>query len=73
MSLFGCIQPEVLRELINGDGNGDDSTGKWARFLFCRLPARPLTLIDRDPTREEIDALVGAERTLQQYAEAAYR
>ena len=73
VSLFGCIQPEVLRELINGDGNGDDSTGKWARFLFCRLPARPLTLIDRDPTREEIDALVGAERTLQQYAEAAYR
>ena len=33
VSLFGC-KPEVLRELINGDGNGDDSTGKWARFLL---------------------------------------
>ena len=73
VSLFGCIQPEVLRELINGDGNGDDSTGKWARFLFCRLPARPLVLVDEDPTPAEIDALLEAERTLQQYAEAAYR
>ena len=73
VSLFGCIQPEVLRELINGDGNGDDSTGKWARFLFCRLPARPLALVDEDPTRAEIDALMEAESTLQHYAETAYR
>lgn len=73
VSLFGCIQPEVLRELINGGGDGDDSTGKWARFLFCRLPARPLVLMDADPTQAEIDALTEAERTLQHYAEAAYR
>jgi CRISPR-associated protein Cmr3 len=73
VSLFGCIQPEVLRELINSDGDGDDSTGKWARFLFCRLPARPLALMDADPTQAEIDALMAAERMLQKYAEAAYR
>ena len=40
---------------------------------FFRLPARPLVLVDEDPTPAEIDALLEAERTLQQYAEAAYR
>ena len=46
VSIFGNIQPDLLRELINGQ----DSTGKFARFLFCRVPAKALLLDDDDPT-----------------------
>jgi hypothetical protein len=36
VSIYGGIQPEVLRALIK-DG---DPTGKWARFIFSPLPQR---------------------------------
>ena len=64
VSIFGNIQPELLRELINGE----DSTGKFARFLFCRVPAKALLLTDDDPTDEEWDAHQRAQQTLRDYA-----
>ena len=64
VSIFGNIQPEVLRELINGE----DTTGKFARFLFCRVPSKALLLSDEDPTDEEWDAHESAQRKLRYYA-----
>ncbi len=49
VSLYGNIQPAKLRSLINGE----DATGKFARFLFVRVSARPLQLRVDDPTAEE--------------------
>ena len=69
VSIFGNIQPDLLRELINGQ----DSTGKFARFLFCRVPAKALLLDDDDPTDEEWDAFEKAQSTLQDYASRLYR
>ena len=69
VSIFGNIQPDLLRELINGQ----DSTGKFARFLFCRVPAKALLLDDDDPTDEEWDAFEKAQGTLQDYASRLYR
>ena len=38
-----------MRQLINGD----DCTGKFARFLFCELPGTIPRLSDHDPTAAE--------------------
>jgi hypothetical protein len=64
VSVYGNIQPDVLKLLINDD----DATGKFARFLFCRVPSRPLELLDDDPTDEEISRHRAAEAVLQDYA-----
>ena len=68
VSIFGNIQPELLRELINGE----DSTGKFARFLFCRVPTKALLLSDEDPTDEERDAHESAQQKLRYYASKIY-
>jgi hypothetical protein len=64
VSLYGNIQPEVLRRHINGD----DSTGKWARILFNQLPVQPLDLRYDEPSDEERSEYAKAQATLAEYA-----
>jgi hypothetical protein len=55
-SIYGTIQPEVLRQLV---AEGDPS-GLWARFLFAPLPAVAVRLPDDDDdteTQAAIDTL----------------
>lgn len=35
LSIYGTIQPAVLEKLL---GDKEDSSGQWARFIFCQLP-----------------------------------
>ena len=46
LSIFGTIQPAVLEKLL---GDQQDSSGQWARFIFCLLPPSTLDL-DIDAT-----------------------
>lgn len=68
VSLYGNIQPDVLKEIVNGN----DSTGKFARFLFFRVPSRPLVLQDADPTEQERKAYANARQVLQDYAQKVF-
>ncbi len=64
VSLYGNIQPEVLRRHINGD----DAAGKWARILFNQLPVQPLSLRCEDPTDAERVEYAKAQEKLSEYA-----
>lgn len=64
VSLYGNIQPDVLRRHINGD----DASGKWARVLFNQLPVRPLKLQYEDPSELERLAYAKAQQVLADYA-----
>ncbi len=68
VSLVGNIQPAKLRQLINGD----DCTGKFARFLFCELPGTIPRLNDLEPTAAEQQRFVDAQRVLASKAEWLY-
>jgi hypothetical protein len=67
VSIYGAIQPGVLRELIKGG----DPSGKWARFLFSPLPENtvPLPTLISD---EGVAAVNGANQALQAYARRIY-
>lgn len=69
VSLYGNIQPEKLRQLMNGN----DPTGKFARILMVKIPVVPLTLRDEDPTENERSAYASAQNTLAEYANRLYR
>lgn len=69
VSLVGNIQPAKLRQLINGD----DCTGKFARFLFCELPGTIPRLSDHDPTAAERQRFIEAQGVLAAKAESLYR
>jgi hypothetical protein len=69
VSIYGSIQPDRLRQMINGR----DDTGQFARFLFCRVPTRPLNLPDEDPTPQQRDAHQAATLLLHRYAERLHR
>ncbi len=67
VSIYGAIQPGVLRELIKGG----DPSGKWARFLFSPLPENTVPL----PTAisaEGVAAVSRANQDLQVYARRIY-
>jgi hypothetical protein len=68
VSIYGGIQPELLRDLIRGG----DPSGKWARFLFSPLPQRtqplPVFITDED----KADVLSSGEM-LQHIAGTIYR
>ena len=68
VSLYGNIQPAKLRQLINGD----DCTGKFARFLFCELPGTIPRLCDHDPTAAELQTYMDAQRVLAAKAKWLY-
>ena len=57
------IQPAKLKELMGSK----DITGKFARFLFVRLPNQPLKLRKQKRTPEEVHALDDARRVLKDY------
>ena len=69
VSLVGNIQPAKLRQLINGD----DCTGKFARFLFCEIPGTIPRLSDHDATDAEQRRFIEAQRVLATQAEYLYR
>ena len=67
VSIYGAIQPGVLKELIKGG----DPSGKWARFMFSPLPGNTLPL----PTivsEEEIEVLGHANQFLKDCARWIY-
>ena len=68
VSLFGGIQDEVLRELINGE----DASGKFARIMPVKCPLKPLELKDDPISAEEQEAFERAERVLAFYARLLY-
>ena len=68
VSIYGNIQPDLLKDLINHQ----DVTGKFARFLFVRIPRGPLQLLDDDPTDAQIQAFEAAEQVLAQYAHSLF-
>jgi CRISPR-associated protein Cmr3 len=41
LSIYGTIQPGILEKLL---GDQQDSSGQWARFIFCQLPPSNLDL-----------------------------
>jgi CRISPR-associated protein Cmr3 len=41
LSIYGTIQPGILEKLL---GDQQDSSGQWARFLFCQLPPSTIPL-----------------------------
>jgi hypothetical protein len=63
LSVYGAIQPAVLEQLQKGV----DHNGKWARFLFVYLPAKP-TPLPESVSVEEQKAFEAAQRYLQQLA-----
>ena len=69
VSVVGFIQPDVWREVVNGN----DPTGKFARFLYFSMPVRPLVLNDEPPSQEEQEAFRQAENTLKSYASSFFK
>ena len=45
LSIFGTIQPEIIKRLM---GNGNDEDGQWARFFFVHQPRRPVYMSEVD-------------------------
>jgi len=68
LSIYGSIQPAVLRELLaNGDANG-----LWAWFLFVPLPRRAVPLPMHTSPAEEIE-VEHAKQRLAAIAERVYK
>ena len=68
LSFVGCIQPQVLSELMQGT----DYAGKWARLLCPAMPARLLQLVDEDLTHDEAQAFKDARTLLENLAVDLY-
>jgi hypothetical protein len=63
VSIYGGIQPDVLRDLIKGG----DPSGKWARFIFSPLP--PITApLPTSVTPADLGLLEDADRTLLEFS-----
>jgi CRISPR-associated protein Cmr3 len=41
LSIYGTVQPGILEKLL---GDKEDSSGQWARFIFCQLPPSSVPL-----------------------------
>ncbi|MBC1261445.1 DUF3987 domain-containing protein [Synechococcus sp. BSF8S] len=68
VSVYGNVQPEVLRKLLKGG----DPDGRWARFLFVIM--KPMTRRLTTQIREEaMDAIKAAEETMASYITGAMR
>ena len=68
LSFVGCIQPQVLSELMQGT----DYAGKWARLLCPAMPTRLLQLVDADLTNDEDQAFKDARTLLENLASELY-
>jgi hypothetical protein len=71
LSVFGTIQPEILKNHVT---DCFDPDGQWARFLFVNQPLVAATLSDDDGQFVEIrDRLTGVYRQIDQLPEMEYR
>jgi DNA primase catalytic core len=71
LSIFGTIQPEVLK---NHMADCSDPDGQWARFLFVNQPLAAATLSDDNGQFIQIrDRLTGFYRQIDQLPEMEYR
>jgi hypothetical protein len=71
LSIFGTIQPEVLK---NHMADCSDPDGQWARFLFVNQPLAAATLSDDDGKFIQIrDRLTGFYRQIDQLPVMEYR
>jgi hypothetical protein len=71
LSIFGTIQPEVLKRLMR---DCTDPDGQWARFLFVNQPLAAATLSDDDdPGIDLTERLLGYYRTLDRLSAREYR
>ena len=52
LSIYGTIQPVVLRELVKAG----DASGLWARFLFIPLPERVVPIPESETDQERTEA-----------------
>ncbi len=68
VSIYGSIQPELLRELV---ANGDAS-GLWARFLFVPLPRKAVSL-PLTTTPVEVEEMEAAAAKLAEICDAVYK
>lgn len=57
LSIVGGIQPDTLRQLM---GDGNDSNGSWARFMFVHQPTVASTLPDDDGGAIDVSELLTA-------------
>lgn len=57
LSIYGTIQPAVLRELVKAG----DASGLWARFLFIPLPERVVPIPESETQQERDEARWAAE------------
>ncbi|QNI82298.1 hypothetical protein SynRS9907_01456 [Synechococcus sp. RS9907] len=69
LSFVGCIQPQVLSDLMHGT----DYAGQWSRILFPAMPTRLLQLQDSDPTEDEQKRFRAARVTLENMAMELYK
>lgn len=65
LSIFGGIQPAVLRGLVS---NGEDASGLWARFAFAPVPDRVVPL----PVDDSEEEAAASEQAAQHLAEVAH-
>jgi organic radical activating enzyme len=56
LSIFGGIQPEILKGML---GNGKDSNGQWARFIWVEQPLIAGSM-PRDGAGIDIDPMIEA-------------
>ena len=71
LSIFGTIQPEVLKRHME---DCSDPDGNWARFLFVNQPMQTATLHDDDGMAVQIsDRLTEFYRRTDQLPEMEYR
>jgi hypothetical protein len=62
LSIFGTIQPEIIRNVMRGS---EDPDGQWARFLYVQQPLAASYLRDDDGAAVDIvDLLAGVYRKL---------
>jgi hypothetical protein len=70
LSMFGTIQPEVLKNHI---ADCSDPDGQWARFLFVNQPLAAATLSDDDGQFIQIrDRITGLYRQIDQLPKTEY-
>jgi DNA primase catalytic core len=70
MSLFGTIQPDVLKRLMK---DCSDPDGQWARFLFVNQPLAASTLDDDESSLDIIGRITDFYRWLNKVPEMEYR
>lgn len=71
LSIYGSIQPEVLKRLME---DCSDPDGQWARFLFVNQPKSPSELPEQDSGSFDLtDRLLGYYRAIDQLPPIEYR